>query len=210
METSDGRTSGLSGALGTLRHALADPLSAAGLKLELVERRLSAVPEGSPLLDRVRAVKGDLAEAGRLLDLLTRLASIAGEEPTETTLGDLCHAAGVPIEGNDDARSGLRLRREASGDAVRTVASFVTGLDPGRPLRMRAEAVPSWVSLTFEASAGPVAPDPGRLLQLPRGHQEAEGLFLARACLEADGGRLEITREEDRLVARLSWPRPVA
>lgn len=207
---SDARAGGLSGALGTLRHALADPLSAAGLKLELVERRLAAVPDGSALAERVRAVKVDLAEMGRLLDLLTRLASIAGEEPKETTLADLCRAAGVPIEEDQDARSSLQLRREASGDAVRAVASFVTSLDPGRPLRMRPEAVPGWVSLTFEASGGPTAPDPGRLFHLPRGHERAEGLFLARACLEADGGRLEVTREDDRLVALLSWPRPVA
>ena len=41
---------GVAGALGTLRHALADPLSAAGVKLELLERRLAEAPANGPSL----------------------------------------------------------------------------------------------------------------------------------------------------------------
>ncbi|MCM3877254.1 MAG: hypothetical protein NEA02_12665, partial [Thermoanaerobaculia bacterium] len=66
-----------------LRHALADPLSAATLKLDLVERRLLAASAVDPswAVDRVRAAKADVGAANRLLDLLLRLAEIAGERP---------------------------------------------------------------------------------------------------------------------------------
>jgi hypothetical protein len=35
---------------------------------------------------------------------------------------------------------------------------------------------------------------------------EAEALFVARAAVEADGGRLELTERGGRLVALFSWP----
>lgn len=199
---------GLAGSLGTLRHALADPLSAAGLKLELIERRLTAVPDAAPLVERVRVVKADLADAGRLLDLLTRLAEIVGQEPSEATLDELCLTAGLSPGVSEASRSPLRLRREAAGDALRIVASFVRSLDPLQaPARVSADVAPGWVLLRIEAREGCRAAHAGRLLHLPRGHEEAEGLFLARAGLEADGGRLELAQEGDRLVAILSWPR---
>jgi hypothetical protein len=201
---------GVAGALGTLRHALADPLSAAGLKLELLERRLTAVPpNGSSLADRVRGAKADIAAAGRLIDLLPRLASIAGEAPAETSIGDLCRMAGVPLE--EDAASSLRLplRRLASIDALRTVVSFLRSLDPGgTPPRVRAEAAPGRVSLRIEALGGCGEADPERLFHLPRGEERAEELLLARAGVESDGGRLQIVEREGRLAALLSWPWP--
>ena len=201
---------GVAAALGTLRHALADPLSTAGLKLELLERHLAArSPDGSSLADRVRGVKADLATAGRLIELLPRLASIAGEAPRETSIGDLCHVAGVPLEEDAASAPGLLLRRQASGDAVRIVVSFVRSLDPaGRPPRVRAEAVPGRVSLRIEALGGRGEANLERLFQLPHGDLRAEELFLARAGIESDGGRLQLAEREGRMVALLSWPRP--
>ena len=66
--------------LHALRHALADPLSAAALKLDLVERRLLAPSGADPawLIERVRALQNDVVTATRLLGLLPRLAAIAG------------------------------------------------------------------------------------------------------------------------------------
>ena len=204
---------GVAGALGTLRHALADPLSAAGLKLELLERRLTAVPpNGSSLADRVRGAKADLAAAGRLIDLLPRLASIAGEEPRETSIGDLCRLAGVPFEEDAASRPRLLLRRQAAADALRIVAGFLRLNPAGTPPRVRAEVLPGRVSLRIEAlgaSGGSGEKNPERLFELPRGEERAEELFLARAGIESDGGRLQLTEREGRLVAFLSWPRPV-
>lgn len=201
---------GVAGALGTLRHALADPLSAAGLKLELLERRLVAVPQnGSSLADRVRGAKADLAAAGRLINLLPRLASIAGETPAETSIGDLCRVAGVQLEEDAASRPRLLLRRLASIDALRIVVWFLRSLDPGgTPPRVRAEAAPGRVSLRIEALGGYGEANPERLFHLPRGEERAEELFLARAGIESDGGRLQLAEREGRIVALLSWPRP--
>ena len=201
---------GVAGALGTLRHALADPLSAAGLKLELLERRLAAVPpDGLALADRVRGAKADLAEAGRLLDLLPRLASIAGEVPEETSLGDLCRVAGVPLEEDAASRSRLLLRRLAAIDALRIVVWFLRSLDAGGAVPdVRGEVASGRVSLRIEAHVACRRALPERLFHLPRGEEQAGELFLARAGVESDGGRLELAERESRTVALLSWPRP--
>jgi len=193
----------------TLRHALADPLSAAGLKLELLDRRLAAVsPEGPALADRVRGAKGDLAAAGRLIDLLPRLASIADEAPAEASIGDLCRVAGIRLEENEASRSGLLLRRLASLDALRFLAGLLRSRDPeGTPPRARAEAAPERVSLRMEAPDGCEETRLDRLFALPRDGERSEELFLARAGVESDGGRLEVVEREGRLVALLSWPR---
>lgn len=200
---------GVAGALGTLRHALADPLSTAGMKLELLERRLAVVPlSGSSLADGVRGAKADLAAAGRLIDLLPRLARIAGEAPTETSIGDLCRVAGVPLEEDAASRLRLPLRRLASIDALRIVVSFLRSPDSrGTPPRIRAEAAPGRVSLRIEALSGCGEANPERLFHLPRGEERAEELYLARAGIESDGGRLQLAEREGRIVAVLSWPR---
>ena len=204
---------GVAGALGALRHALADPLSAAGLTLELIERRLAAIPpNGSSLAERVRGAKAELAVAGRLIDLLPRLATIAAEAPTSSSAGDLCRAAGVPFDQDDAAsRSPLLLRRAASVDALRAVARLVGSQEPsGRPLRTSVDATPERVTLRIEAGGeGGWSPDadPERLFHLARGDGRTEELFLARAGVEADGGRLRIAEREGRLVALLSWSR---
>lgn len=203
------RPGGLAAALETLRHALADPLSAAGLKLELLERHLAAVPSsGSSLADRVRGAKADLATAGRLIDLLPRLGGIAGEAPAETSIGELCRAAGVPLEEDAAFRPVLLLRRQASIDALRIVTGFVRSLDPEGTLRAHAEAAPGRVSLRIEALGACSEANPERLFHLPRGEARAEELFLARAGIESDGGRLQLAEREGRIRAILSWPRP--
>lgn len=201
---------GVAGALGTLRHALADPLSAAGLKLELLERRLAAVPpDAASLAERVRGAKADLAAAGRLIDLLPRLASIQREVPAETSIGDLCRVAGVPLEEDEASRPGLVLRRLASVDALRIVVSFLRSLDlGGPPPRASAEALPGRVSIRIEAHGGCGEANPERLFHLARGEERAEELFLARAAVEADGGHLRLSERDGRLVALLSWPAP--
>ena len=203
---------GVAAALGTLRHALADPLSTAGMKLEFLERRLAAAPpDGASLADRVRGAKADLAAIGRLIDLLPRLANIAGEAPRETSIADLCRVAGVPLEEDAASGPGLLLRRQASSDALRIVVSFVRSLDSGgTPPRVCAEAVPGRVSLRIEALGGRGEANPERLFQLPHGDLRAEELFLARASIESDGGRLQLAEREGRIVALLSWPRPAA
>ncbi len=204
------RPGGVPAALGTLRHALADPLSTAGLKLELLERRLTVVPaDGSSLADRVRGAKADLAAAGRLIDLLPRLAKIAGEAPEETSIGDLCRAAGVPLEEDAASRLRLPLRHLASVDALRVVMSFVRSLEPGGPPpRVRVEAVSGRATLRIEALGGRGEANMERLFHLPRGEERAEELFLARAGIEADGGLLQLVEREGPIVALLSWPRP--
>ncbi len=194
--------------LRALRHALADPLSAAALKLDLVDRRLKTQSGADPswVVERVRAAQADLGTANRLLDLLLRLAEIAGERPEETSLPDICRTAGVPLHEKDGVVSRLPLRHRSSAEAIQSVASFMTRGD-GTPSPMgRAGLETGRVTLTFEGSRVIADGRPERLLDLPHGIEEAESLFVARAALEADGGRLELTERDGRLVALVSWP----
>src|SRR5512135_543637 len=194
--------------LHALRHALADPLSAASLKLDLVERRLLAPSGADPawLVERVRAVQSHMATATRLLGLLPRLAAIAGERPTETSLREVCLRAGVSPGETDPAAPRLSLRAAALADAIRGVASFVAGGGIAAAPTGREALENGRVTL---ALAGPrVTADghPGRLLDLPHGNEDAEALFVARAVAAADGGRLELTERDGRTVALFSWP----
>jgi hypothetical protein len=198
-------------ALETLRHALADPLSAAGLKLELVERRLAAVSPGGPALaERLRGAKADLGAAGRLIDLLPHLGNIAGEEPSETSIDDLCRVAGIPLDDDAAPRPRLLLRRLATLDALRALVRCLRPRDPGGALpRVSAESRAGRLSLRIEAP-GSFDANPERLFHLPRGEDRAEGLFLARASVESDGGRLELAQRDGLLVALVSWPLPAS
>ena len=103
--------------LRALRHALADPLSAAALKLDLVERRLMAPSGADPswVVERIRAVQADVGATNRLLDLLLRLAEIAGERPGETSLRDVCRTAGVALHEAAADRPRLPLRQQVVG-----------------------------------------------------------------------------------------------
>jgi hypothetical protein len=203
---------GIANALGKLRHALADPLSAAGLKVELLERRLAAAPpDVSPLMDRVRGVKSDLADAGRLIDLLPRLGSIASETPVETAVGDLCRMAEFPVEDGPVSRRRLLLRRQASIEAIRSVVSFLRSQGPALELpRFLSETAGGLASLRIESVASWSGSSPDRLFHLPRGEGKAEELFLARCAVESDGGKLDLVEKDARLVAMLSWPLLVA
>lgn len=194
--------------LHALRHALADPLSAAALKLDLVERRLLAPSAADPswVVERVRAVQADVGTTSRLLDLLLRLANIADERQEETSLRDVCRAARVPLDESAEAIPPQALRPRSSAEAIRSVASFATRGDTVRPVAGRATLEDDRMTLSLEGSQEPGACRPERLLDLPHGIPEAEALFVARAAVVADGGRLEISERGGRLVALFSWP----
>lgn len=193
--------------LHVLRHALADPLSAAALKLDLVERRLLSPSGADPswAVEKVRAVQADLGATTRLLDLLLRLAAIAGEQPEETTLRDVCLRAGVPIDAAAAASLRLPLRAVGLADAIRGVAAFVAGPGAAAPAG-REECEGGRVTLTLAGPRGTADGRQARLLDLPHGSEDAEALFVARAVVAADGGLLELTGREGRLSALFSWP----
>ena len=106
--------------LAALRHALADPLSAAAVKVEVLATRLDR--EAPALSPRARDLGADLASAGRLLDLLAAVAAVAEEAPEESTLSSL--VAGVGGEtGAGDAGLRLRVRPSAAGLALRRLVA---------------------------------------------------------------------------------------
>jgi hypothetical protein len=196
--------------LGALRHALADPLSTAGLKLELVERRLATLPSSEELLERIRTAKGDLAVAGRLVDLLPRLGRISGEIPVEVAVSDLCREAGLAVEESETPGPRANLRRRASVDALRAVVSLFRPQDPvAAPPRAHLQTAPDRVFLRVQAPPGCRLDAPERLFGLPRGDERAQDLFLARAAVESDGGLLVFEDREGLPCALFSWPRPL-
>jgi len=194
--------------LHVLRHALADPLSAAALKLDLVERRLLSSSGADPswAVEKVRAVQANLGATTRLLDLLLRLAEIAGEQPEETSLRDVCLRAGVPLDTATAASPRLPLRAVVLADAIRGVAAFVAGPGGAAVPAGREGLGDGRVDLTLEGTRGTTDGRPARLLELPHGNEDAEALFVARAVVAADGGRLELTESGGRLSALFSWP----
>jgi hypothetical protein len=194
--------------LHVLRHALADPLSAAALKLDLVERRLLSPSGADPswAVEKVRAVQADLGATTRLLDLLMRLASIAGERPEETSLRDVCLRSGVPLDAAAEASSRLPLRARSLADAIRSVAAFAAGPGGGSAPTGREGRENGRATLTLEGAHATAGGQPARLLDLPHGSEDAEALFVARAAVAADGGRLELAERGGRLAALFSWP----
>lgn len=192
-----------------LRHALADPLSAAGLKLDLLERRLTAPSGADPswVVEKVRAAQADVGATNRLLDLLLRLAEIAGERPEETPLAAVCLRAGVALQETAAAAPRLLLREAALAAALRSVAAFLAKGSGAQPSG-RVEFGNGRVALLLEGIHARADGRPGRLLDLPHGVEGAEALFVARAAVAADGGRLELTERSGRLVALFSWPLP--
>jgi hypothetical protein len=190
-----------------LRHALADPLSSASLRLDLVTRRLTAPPGADPswVLERVRAVQADVFLANRLLDLLLRLSEIERERTREMSLGELCRAAGVSFCEAARPVPSLHLRQLAETAAVQNVAAFARGDGVELPSG-KAEIEGGRVTLTIEGARVTADGHPERLLDLPHGFDDAESLFVARAAVEADGGRLELGERGGRLVAHFSWP----
>jgi hypothetical protein len=194
--------------LHALRHALADPLSAASLKLDLVERRLLSPPGADPswMVEKVRAVQADIGATTRLLDLLQRLAEIAGERPEETTLRDVCFRSGVPLAAAAAASPHLLLRICALTGAIRNVAAFAAGPGGAGAATGREGLESGRATLILEGARQAAAGRPERLLDLPPGSEDAEALFVARAAVAVDGGRLELAERGERLMALFSWP----
>ena len=202
---------GMSGALDTLRHALADPLSAAGLKLEYVARRLGKLFPDEDLLGRIRTAKSDLAVAGRLIDLLPSLARILAEAPGEVPVGEICLAAGIELEEPAAGTPRLLLRRRATVDALRAVSALLCPARLALPApRARVEVGPQLATLVLASPDGHVPVRPERLSSLPREEERPGEVFLARASVESDGGVLRFVDEEARLLALFSWPIPAA
>jgi hypothetical protein len=197
--------------LHALRHALADPLSAAALKLDLVARRLLSPSGADPswTVEKARAIQADIGATTRLLDLLLRLAEIAAERPEETSLRDVCLRACVPLAAADAATPRLPLRVTALTDAIRSVAACVAGPGGAGAAAGREGCGTGRVTLTLEGTRATADAEPARLLDLPPGSEGAEALFVARAAVAADGGRLELTERGGRLAALFSWPHRV-
>lgn len=187
--------------LSVLRHALADPLSAATVKAEVLAVRLRR--ERPDLEARAQDLSGDLARAGGLLELLGALAAVVEERAERTPLARLLGPIGeaAAAEGPGVA---IRVRPLAAAEAVRRLVAFGAGRGgeaavSGRVVSGRAEVLVEGL--------GDAAPLPlDRLLLMPREVPGAEELFLARAAAEADGGTLELSERGGRLAATLSWP----
>ncbi len=191
-------------ALAVLRHALADPLSAATAKVEVLSARLRR--ELPALAARAEDLGADLATAGRLLDLLAALADISEESPEPTPFRRLVAPFGAVTEAA--AGTAVVLVRPASAaDAIRRVVAYGT-LRGGAP-SVVARSGTGDVEVVVEG-LGPAPEGPlDRLLVLPREVPEADELFVAHAAALADGGSLRLSARDAFLEAVLSWPAPV-
>lgn len=187
--------------LSVLRHALADPLSAAAAKAEVLAGRLRR--DAPALAQRASDLGADLAEAGRLLDLLAALDAILEETPEPVRLSDLLASSGGQLAG-DAPGAPLCVRRRAASQALLRVVSF--GTARGGAPRVRAWAGPDRAAVVLSALGPCGGARVERLLLLPSEVPNADQLFLARAALEADGGSLSLASREDGLEATLSWP----
>ncbi|MHB1045932.1 MAG: hypothetical protein ACYC4P_07950 [Thermoanaerobaculia bacterium] len=187
--------------LAVLRHALADPLSAATVKVEVLATRLDR--EAPSLSPRAREVGADLTAAGQLLDLLAAVAAIAEEAPEETPLASLVAGLDGGVAAGDTALR-LCLRPSAAGLALRRLFAF--GAARGAAPRVGIHAFPAGVELLI-APLGPAPAAPEKLLLLPRDVADADELFLARVSAEADGGSLRLAERGGALEARFFWPR---
>lgn len=190
--------------LAVLRHALADPLSAATAKAEVLSARL--LRESPALAARAQDLGADLATAGRLLDLLAALADVVEESPEKTPLGRLVAPFGAVTEAAA-GKAPVRVRPAAAADAIRRVVAFGTarGGAPAVVGRCGTGEVGVLVEGLGPAPEGP----PERLLLLPRELPEADDLFVAHAAVVADGGSLRLSTRDAVLEAALSWPGPV-
>ena len=187
--------------LAVLRHALADPLSAATAKVEVLTARL--LREAPGLATRARDLGADLATAGRFLDLLSALSDIAEERPEPVTLGRLVAPFGEAAEDGEGARV-VRVRPAAAEEAIRRVVAFGLARGGAPLVAVRRGAGRAEVRVD---GLGPLPPVPiGRLVLLPREVPEADDLFFAHAAMTADGGEILFSVEGDALGAVLSWP----
>lgn len=187
--------------LSVLRHALADPLSAATVKAEVLAARLRR--ERPDLEARAEDLSRDLARAGGLLELLGALAAIVEERPERTPLaclpapfGEAAAAAGPGFA--------IRVRPFAAAEAVRRLVSF--GAAHGGEAVVSVRVLSGRAEVLVEGLGDAAVLPLSRLLLMPREVPGAEELFLARAAAEADGGTLELSERGGRLDATLSWP----
>lgn len=190
--------------LSVLRHALADPLSAATAKAEVLAARLSREAPG--LAARAQDLGADLATAGRLLDLLSSLSDIVEERPELVPLRRLVTQVGeAAVE--EAGASVVHVRPATAEEAIRRVVAFGTARG-GTPL-VAVRPGAGCVEVHFER-LGPLPPVPlERLLLLPREVPEADDLFIAHAAAAADGGALRFSAGGDGLGAKISWPEAV-
>ena len=190
--------------LAVLRHALADPLSAATAKAEVLAARLSREAPG--LAARARDLGADLATAGRLLDLLSALSDIVEELPEPVPIRRLvAHLGGAT--GEEAGAVVVHVRPATAAEAIRRVVAFGTARG-GTPLAAVRPGA-GRVEVLFER-LGPLPSVPlERLLLLPREVPEADDLFVAHAAAAADGGALDFWAGGDGLGATLSWPEAV-
>ena len=187
--------------LAVLRHALADPLSAATAKAEVLHARL--LRDVPALATRARDLGADLATAGRLLDLLSALSDIAEERPEPVTLARLVAPFGEATEGGEGARV-VRVRLASAEEAIRRVVAFGAARGGAPLVAVRRGAGRAEVRVD---GLGPLPPVPiDRLVLLPREVPEADDLFFAHAAMAADGGEILFSVEGDALGAALSWP----
>lgn len=187
--------------LAVLRHALADPLSAATAKVEVLAARL--LREAPALETRARDLGTDLATAGRLLDLLSALSDIAEERPEPVTLGRLVAPFGEAPEGAEEARVVL-VRPVSAEEAIRRVVAFGAARGGAPLVAVRRGAGRAEVHV---GGLGPLPPVPiDRLVLLPRDVPGADDVFFAYAAVAADGGEIFFSIEGDALGAALSWP----
>lgn len=185
--------------LSVLRHALADPLSAATAKAEVLAARLRR--ELPALAGRAEDLGADLATAGRLLDLLTALSEISEEAPEAVPLEKLAS----PSSGAHPSGAGtVRVRPASAAAAVRRVVAF--GEARGGAVRVALRRSGGRGEILLEG-LGPRPEVPvEQLLLLPRAVAGADDLFLARAAALADGGALLLSIGDDGLRATFSWP----
>lgn len=187
--------------LAAFRHALADPLSAAGMKLEIVERKLripSSDPSVENLASRVESVKGDLAELGRLLDLLNVVSNLLDEPRRRMTAAELAEVTGEAPE------VAFTARPDSVGEALRRIVAF--GSVRGGTPSLRFARGEAGVAVTVRDLGPPPAGPLERLLSLPRATPGADDLYVARACVELDGGSLQLRVRDGSLEAELLWP----
>jgi hypothetical protein len=188
-------------ALAVLRHALADPLSAATAKVEVLTVRL--LREAPAFATRAQDLGADLATAGRLLDLLSALSDIAEERPEPVPIGRLVAPFGQETEGEAGARL-VRVRPASAEEAIRRVVAFGAGRGGAPVVAVRRGTGRAEVRVD---GLGPLPPVPiDRLVLLPREVPGADDLFFAHAAVAADGGEILFSVDGDALGAALSWP----
>ncbi|MBK9966161.1 MAG: hypothetical protein IPP07_15150 [Holophagales bacterium] len=186
--------------LSVLRHALADPLSAATAKTEILAERLRREAPG--LAARGGRPRRRSRHRGAPPRPPHRALGDLGEEPPEPVLLErlVSPFAGVVAGGS----CFVRIRLSSAVEAVRRVVAF--GQARGGAVRVSCRRAGNRGEIVFDGLGPPSAVPHEKLLLLPRDVPGVEDLFVARAAALADGGALLLSLEGGGLAARLSWP----